>query len=265
MTTFYRVYRRVLIFSILLLFALICRSWSEPFERVLDRAQSRTKRLTDLFSDVKCLEHVTQEKFGKNDHIELKEESSYDYLAIFTEAAGELTLNESRLAVVGAKESKLKNRPLLVSNGFATLFLIFHPYYANSFQFFDEGLDSGEQLEKVHFQHIPGTRSPLALAVRGREYALELTGTAWVNPQTGDIVHISSSVGESVSDIGLNALQAEVRYVPAPFLDGPDRLYLPSQATVEVESPRQHWRNTHTFADYKRFSVTTEEKVTQNP
>ncbi len=266
MTTFYKIYRRVLILSFMLLFAMLCRSWAEPFDRVLDRTQARVSELTELFSDVKCLEHVTQEKLGKNDKIELREESTYDYLAIFTEAAGELSLNESRLAVADAKQRKGKNSPMLVSNGFATLFLIFHPYYANSFQFFDEGLDStdGRGLEKIHFQHIPGSRSPLALAVRGREYALDLTGTAWLNPQTGDIVRIESSVGESVTDIGLKTLRAEVTYAAAPFLDGKDRLYLPAQAAVEVESPRQHWRNTHTCTDYRRFSVTTEEKVADN-
>ena len=37
--------------------------------------------------------------------------------------------------------------------------------------------------------------------------------------------------------------------------------WFPAQATVEVETQRQHWRNTHMFTDYKRFAVSTEEKV----
>jgi hypothetical protein len=38
--------------------------------------------------------------------------------------------------------------------------------------------------------------------------------------------------------------------------------WFPRQATVEVETPRQHWRNTHTFFDYQKFSVSTEEQIT---
>jgi hypothetical protein len=33
---------------------------------------------------------------------------------------------------------------------------------------------------------------------------------------------------------------------------------------VEVETPRQHWRNTHEFSNYKRFSVTTDEQVAKD-
>ena len=53
----------------------------------------------EQFSDVKCTEQVKQEKLGKDDKVELKEESTYDYLVILTNPGGELTLDESRLAV----------------------------------------------------------------------------------------------------------------------------------------------------------------------
>ena len=41
---------------------------------------------------------------------------------------------------------------------------------------------AGRTLEKVNFQHVPGMKSPAALALRGREYPLELSGTAWIDP-----------------------------------------------------------------------------------
>ncbi len=36
----------------------------------------------------------------------------------------------------------------------------------------------------IHFEHIKGRRTPAALALRGREYPLELKGTAWLNKQS---------------------------------------------------------------------------------
>jgi hypothetical protein len=238
---------------------------TETLPSLLDRTQSRVQKLVELFSDVKCTERVTQEKLGKNGKPELRGESTYDYLAIFTDAGGELTLNESRLAVQQPKPDK-KNVSLLVSNGFATLFLIFHPYYTSSFEFTDGGSDliAGRAVEKIHFQHVPGTRSPIALAVRGREYPLELGGDAWIDPLTGDIVRIVSAVEQGIVDIGMRSLTSQVDYSPAPFADTSPPFYLPAQATVEVESPRQHWRNIHRFTDYRRFSVSTEEKVADN-
>jgi hypothetical protein len=231
-------------------------------DNVLARAGTQVTGFLDQFSDVKCTERVEQEKLGRDGKVELKDESTYDYLVILTNPGGELSLDESRLAVKAAKPDK-KNMPLLISNGFATLFLIFHPYYAQSFQFvlLENEVVAGRPLNKVSFQHIPGTRSPAALALRGREYPLELSGTAWIDPETGVITKIVAEIGNSMEDVGLKSLRSEVEFAPAPFRDMKQPYWFPVQASVEVETPRQHWRNIHHFTDYKRFSVSTEEQV----
>jgi hypothetical protein len=61
---------------------------------------------------------------------------------------------ETRLAK--ARPSKPRNIPLLVTNGFSSLLLIFHPYYSASFQFADLGEESveGRAYFKVHFEHV---------------------------------------------------------------------------------------------------------------
>ena len=157
----------------------------------------------------------------------------------------------------------IRDRPLLVSNGFATLFLIFHPYYEESFQFTqgDVELVNGRSLRKISFQHLHGTRSPAALSLRGREYPLEISGTAWIDPQTATIAKMEMTVGNTMEDVGLKSLHSEVVYAPVDFHDSQAAYWFPSQATVEVQTQRQHWRNTHVFTDYKRFSVSTEEQV----
>lgn len=229
---------------------------------LLSRVQGQVANYLDQFSDVKCTEKVNQQKLTPNGKVELQRDSTYDYLVILTNAGGEVSLDESRLAVGEAAKADKKNRPLLVTNGFATLFLIFHTYYSQSFQFAVGDVETlnGHAYQKVSFQHNRGTRSPAALSLRGREYPLELSGTAWIDPQTATIAKIEMSVGNSMEDVGLKALRSEVAYAPVPFRDSPT-YWFPSQATVEVETQRQHWRNTHTFSDYKKFNVSTEEKV----
>ena len=154
---------------------------------------------------------------------------------------------------------------MLVSNGFATLFLVFHPYYSSGFEFTDLGAEQldGHPFHKVQFKHIAGMRSPAALALRGREYPLDLAGVAWIDPQTGVIGKIDAGLGSSMEDIGLKSMHSEVQFQPVPFKNSKDVYWFPAQASVEVETPRQHWRNTHDFTDYKRFSVSTEEKVAE--
>jgi len=229
---------------------------------ILMRTADQTSGFLDEFSDVKCTELVRQLKLGKDDKVELKEESTYDYLVILTNNSGELSLSESRIPVREAKRDR-KNTSMLLSNGFATLFLVFHPSYAQAFKFSLAGEEAvgGHLLEKVSFQHVQGMKSPAALALRGREYPLELTGTAWIEPQTGSIAKIEAGVADTLVDVGLKSLDSEIDFSPMPFPDLKKTYWFPTQARVEVETPKQHWRNLHQFTAYKKFSVSTEEQV----
>jgi hypothetical protein len=231
---------------------------------LMSRTSDRTSSFLEQFSDVKCTERVRQEKLGKDDKVELKEESTYDYLVILTNTAGELNLAESRIPMKEAKRDR-KNTSMLLSNGFATLFLVFHPYYANAFNFSLAGEEvvDGRTLAKISFQHIPGMKSPAALALRGREYPLELTGTAWIDPQTGALAKIEAGIADTLQDVGLKALSSEIDFAPQKFSDSAQEYWFPTQARVEVETPKQHWRNLHQFTAYKKFSVSTEEQVKQ--
>jgi hypothetical protein len=236
----------------------------DKLQILLQRTGEQMNEFVEKFSDVRCTEKVIQEKFRNNgsEKVDLKEESSYDYLVMLSNNGGELSLSESRLPVREAKTDK-KNRSMLVSNGFATLFLVFHPLYANSFEFTERGEEivDGRRQIKIAFRHVHGTRTPAALALRGREYPLELSGTAWLDAETGSLSRISAGIDNTMADVGLNTLQSDVVFAPFSFHDPEKTYWFPQRAVVEVETPRQHWRNTHEFTNYKRFSVSTEEQV----
>ncbi len=243
------------------LFSITARA-ADDLDQLLTRTTARVADSLERFSEVKCTEKVKQQKLSPDGKVERDLESTYDYLVIFSDADGDLNLNESRLPVGAAKTDK-KNTPLLVTNGFATLFLVFHPHYAGSFQFTSLGDETiaGQKLAKVGFHFVRGGRSPAALALRGREYPLEFSGTAWIEPGTGAIFKIDAGIGATLEDVGLKTLHSEVEYSPVPFRELKTSYWFPSRASVDVETQRQHWRNSHTFTDYQRFSVSTEEKV----
>lgn len=235
----------------------------DPLDTLLERAAKQAAAFLGLMSELNCTEHVVQEKLAANGKVVESETANYDYLIMISTEAGDLNLVESRIAPENAKRQKKPPAPLLISNGFSTLFLIFHPYYASSFQFTREGEQSldGQTLARIRFRHVPGMRSPAALAVRGREYPLDLEGSALLDEATGVIHTLSANIDSGMEDVGLRSLHSELRFALVPFHDPPESFWLPSEVTVEVETPHQHWRNTHRFSGYRRFAVNTKEQV----
>ncbi len=223
-----------------------------------DLAQRQVTAYLAKLADLHCTETVTQQKLAANGHVEASERAQYDYLVMIDGSGDDFQLNESRIESSASRHRPL---PMLVTNGFSTVLLVFHPYYRDSFTF-DSGPDQvidGKEAVPIHFSHIPGRRSPAALALRGREYPLDLTGTAWLDKQSGDIVKIDASLLHDMSDIGLRSITMHVEYKQATLGKSLSVMTLPAVAVIDVETPRQHWRNTHVFDAYRTFSTDAEQ------
>lgn len=241
------------------------RAEPQQLEDVLERAAQRSMLFVEQFSSVKCTERVEQMRLDGRERVEAREDSTFDYLLLLETGGGDIRLEESRLRI---EEKAARGRPqLLVTNGFSTLLLIFHPVYQPSFEFSLEAGESaaGASVVAVHFRQLPGTRSPAVLLLRGREFPLSVEGTAWVDRRTGDIQRIRAGLVSSMADIGLVNLLTDVEYRGITFQADPRPYWLPVSAVITVETPRQRWRNVHRFTDYKLFSVSTTSSIGQGP
>jgi hypothetical protein len=246
--------RGLLTASSILLSAIL--AWSQPSasKSPTDVAQRQVTEYLATLADLHCTESVTQEKIASNGHVEASEHAKYDYLIMMDGNGDDFQLNESRIE---SSASHPKPLPMLVTNGFSTLLLVFHPYYRDSFRF-DVGAEeivNGRPAIPVHFSHIEGRRTPAALALRGREFPLELKGTAWLDKESGDVMKVDAGLLHDMSDVGLRSLDVHVEYQPSIIGQNPASIPLPALAVVDVTTPRQHWRNTHVFDHYKSFST----------
>jgi hypothetical protein len=231
-------------------------------------AQRQITAYLAQLADLHCTEKVTQEKLAANGHIEASEHEDFDYLIMMNGNGDEFQLNESRVES-SASRHKLLSRPMLITNGISTVLLVFHPYYRDGFEFEaeTEQVIAGRPAIPIHFAHIPGRRTPAALALRGREYPLDLAGTAWLDKSSGEVIKVEATLLHDMSDLGLRSLSIRVDYKPASL--GKQSVTMPALAVVDVATPRQHWRNTHAFEGYKLFSTDAEQdpnvKLHPNP
>jgi hypothetical protein len=229
---------------------------SSPEMQALTRARKSVERFFEQSSNVVCTENVTQAVVGKNGKANYREESVFDYQMQANPNSGSLKLLETRDTRKAAFRDS--SRTLLITNGFTGMLLIIHPTYETSYTFEPAGEESADGLTfvKINFKPVPGASSPAALQLRGQNYPLPLSGTIWIEPQSGAVAKLVASMDSGLSDLGLQGMRSEIHYSTVRFHDPDESYWMPVSAIIDVETPRQHWRNLHRFTGYKRFRAT---------
>jgi hypothetical protein len=247
--------------ALILMLALSEGASPPSLDEVLAGAADSVDRFWRQFASVNCTEQVNQSRIDPKGKAVYQHESSFDYLIFFGQSGDELSVEESR--VLQREAGRKQNLPLLVTTGFPTLQLVFHRFYQGSFEYrrIEDQIVDGKTFLRIRFRHVPGTRSTSALRLRGRDFPLDIEGDAWIDPGPGAITRITAGLSAPLDDLGLRTLKTDVTYAPVQFSQGGDSFWLPAAATVEVETPRQHWRNVHRFTNYKRFSIESETQV----
>jgi hypothetical protein len=219
-----------------------------------------SRKLIDSFfkqtSNVVCLENVSQTVVGKNNKPVYKEDSVFEYQLQSSTRTGTLRLTETRDPVKAALRDP--NRTLLITNGFTSLLLILHEKYESSYVFepVSEESVNGRTVLKVHFKPVPGASSPAAVQLRGRNYPLQLKGEIWIDEVSGAVVELVSSLDSNLEDLGLRELRSEISYSIVQFHSPEEAYWMPASAVIDLETPKQHWRNVHRFSGYRRFRAT---------
>ena len=225
----------------------------------------RSRKLIDNFfeqtSNVVCDEDVAQTIVGKNGKPVYREESVFEYQMQSNTRGGSLKLVESREARKEAFRDPTKT--LLITNGFASMLLVLHPDFEASYVFTPvaEEVSDGRSLVKIHFKPVPGASSPAAIQLRSRNYPLPLTGDIWIDHESGAVVKLVASLDSNLDDLGLHDLRSEIHYSVVQFHDPEEAYWMPSSAVIDVETPKQHWRNVHRFTDYRRFRATIQVQI----
>jgi hypothetical protein len=232
---------------------------------ILAHSRKLINQFFEQTSNVVCTEDVSQIIVGKNNKAVYKEESVFEYQMQTNSRSGTFRLAETREAKKAAFRDPYKT--LLITNGFASMLLVLHENYESSYFFepvSEEEID-GRVALKVHFSSVPGAASPAAVQLRGRNYPLQLKGELWIDEDSGAIVKLISSLDGNLEDLGLKELRSEIHYSLVEFHSPEESYWMPASATIDVETPKQHWRNVHRFTEYKRFRATIQVDMGAKP
>jgi hypothetical protein len=226
------------------------------------------RQLVDEFfyasTNAVCKENVSQMMVGKNNKPFYREDSVFEYQLQTNNRSGSLRLVENRETRKAAFQDPYKS--LLITNGFANMLLVLHQNYEASYIFepaAEEQME-GRSLFKFHFKAVPGASSPAAIQLSGRNYPLQMHGDIWIDEGSGAVIKLFTSLDGGLEDLGLRDLRSEVHYSYVQFHDPEEAYWLPASAVIDLETPKQHWRNVHRFSDYRRFRVNVKVELGEN-
>jgi len=228
---------------------------SNSSSEVLSRARKSVERLFEESANLICKESLTQSILDRYDRQMYEEYSSFNYRFLTDSSGRSMKFVESREPI--QTPFHVVGRTILQTDGFGNMLLILHPAYAANYTFAEDGEETlnGAPTDRFRFQSQPNSSSPLMLQIRGRNYSVALTGTVWIEPESGAVVKLIASSGPEINEWGIRSMSTNIEYQPVK-VDGDGTYWLPASAVIDVETSKRHWRNIHAFTSYKRFQAT---------
>ena len=156
----------------------------------------------------------------------------------------------------------------LRANVAPALALIFHPSHIDEFEMECEGPVAWSDYKtwRVDFwQRRDRPATMLGFEVGHREYTVLLKGSAWIDINNYQIVHMETDLLQPIPDMKLDALHQSVDYGSVAFTGAMGVLWLPQTAEVTADLQGKRLLERHTYTKFQIFSVDTQEKINQPP
>jgi hypothetical protein len=230
-----------------------------------DVVHNTSKRLEEFvgnvnrISAVEVLEHERLDKHGK---VLEREKHRSNYVAIIEETLpGALNVDEYRDGALGANGSFPHD---IATVGMPSLALIFHPSHLDEFKIECEGTAVWREqpVWRLRFQQRkdrPATIS--AFRVGTKIFPVLIQGTAWVDAENYQIVHLETELLEPIPSVGLYNERQVLDYGPVQFQNSKMSLWLPQEAEIYLQSAGRHFHHRHSYSDYRIFSVEVGQKI----
>jgi hypothetical protein len=186
---------------------------------------------------------------------------SYDYIVFFKQTPEGFIAQDSRKPLGGSSMQPAFDQDL----GLTELALIFLPAMQGDYEFKCEGTVkwSGEPTWVIRFQqHKDKPRRTISFRGESRPYPASLRGRAWIAAESGEILHMETSLVDAIPEINIREWYLSINYAPVVFPEKNVRLSLPQMADVYVEFEGDRRTVTrHMFSNFRLFSAT----VTMKP
>jgi hypothetical protein len=216
------------------------------------------------FQNATAGESIAEKKLGKGGKVKQSLQQKFQYLLLSTPYQGGLSLEEYRTNAAGERISPTGSEDgFMLSAGFASACLLFHPEYQNGTKFRHLGRApvNGVAYDVVAFAQNPAKAKMCErFSTRDTSVMVLHQGLAWIDPNDSRIVRLRTDLLLPMPKVRLQRETTDISYSLVRFKDMPTALSLPAQVTVTVEYKGATYQNQHQYGDFKLFNTSVKEK-----
>jgi hypothetical protein len=234
-------------------------------ESVLREVGLGVEAIFEGFPNTSVQEEVEMQRLHADGKVADSLKQHFQYLLVSSSSSDTLLLNEFRADTGGTPTMPgLPDRDFMVTSGFASIPLVFHPEYqpGSDFRLLGHQQVKGHDALVIAFAERPATAKMLEeFALKSQRVVVLTQGLAWVDPDTFQILRMRTELLKPAPEVRLSAQTTDVSYGPVTFKSRNQTLWLPRDVSVTVHWNGRVYRNLHHYSDYQLFQVGTREKT----
>ena len=219
------------------------------------------------FPNTVSQEQIHQEKVTRRGKVGGTLDQQFHYLCLMPTDETEVGFNEYRANMSGeAGQPKGLTDGYMLTSGFASASLIFHPLYQaeSSFKYLGQQKVDGRNTFVIAYAQRPEIARLHGLFKMGADSMPTFSqGLAWVDAEHYEIVRMRTDLLRPLPDVRLDKETTEIAFRENHFKANAEGFWLPRDVTVSVTWNGKTLRNKHEYSDFKLFNVGASEKISK--
>ena len=232
---------------------------------ILSAVGSNIADLFQKFPNTSSVEVVHQEKLDHKGKNAGSIEQKFRYLCLIPSGQWGPQTDEYRADSTGSAATLLGLRDhYMLTSGFVAAPLIFHPAYqkGSTFQLLGRQKVKGRDAFVIAFAQDPKRARMYGVFKDGETSRTTFyQGAAWIDTENHQILRLCTDLLAPLPVVKLQSERTDIDFGAVHFASIPQRFWLPSAVTVDLDWAGQHLRNRHQYSDFVVFNVDALEKL----
>jgi hypothetical protein len=237
----------------------------EELPGILQRVGANVKGSFADFPNTASVERISMARQAWDKSTSETRAQRFQYLAVAYPLKSGVGLDEYRTNTKGqAVEPGGLEGIYLVTKGFASMSLHFHPAYQvhSIFRYLGREVINKRQTYVVAFAERPGVaRLVSRIDLEGVPILVLMQGIAWIDSASYQIVRMQTDLLTPKEDIGPKRQTTEIEFQAVHFKESSQVVWLPHEVVVTTDWKGYTYLNRHRYSNFKLFTVGTEQKV----